>query len=131
MNKHLPLVAILRGITPGEVLDVADALMAKGFTLIEVPLNSPDPLDSINRLVRCLGERAVVGAGTVMTDAQVDEVRSAGGTMIISPNADARVIGASVTAGLVSLFFYVLFRRSWLHRKIIAKFPAWDGLEIN
>jgi len=84
----LPLVAILRGLTPEEAVDVGEALLGAGFTCLEVPLNSPRPLDSIRRLREALGDRAVVGAGTVLTPQAVREVVDAGGQIIISPNAD-------------------------------------------
>jgi 2-dehydro-3-deoxyphosphogalactonate aldolase len=99
----LPLVAILRGLRPDEAEGVGEALVEAGFTLVEVPLNSPDPLDSIGRLAKRLGDRAVVGAGTVLSVAAVDQVEAAGGAMIISPNADVRVIAAAADRGLVSL----------------------------
>jgi 2-dehydro-3-deoxyphosphogalactonate aldolase len=98
-----PLVAILRGITPSEAFPVGDALVEAGFTLIEVPLNSPQPLESIAILAKRLGSRAVVGAGTVLHAAQVSEVQAAGGRMIISPNVNTSVIKASSAAGLASL----------------------------
>jgi len=98
-----PLVAILRGVRPDEVVAIGEELVAAGFTLIEVPMNSPDPLDSVARLVAALGDRAMIGAGTVLTPAQVDSVREAGGRMVISPNMNADVIRASVAAGMVSL----------------------------
>lgn len=98
-----PLVAILRGVRPDEVVAIGEQLIAAGFTLIEVPMNSPDPLDSVARLVAALGDRAMIGAGTVLTPAQVDSVREAGGRMVISPNMNADVIRASVAAGMVSL----------------------------
>jgi len=98
-----PLVAILRGITPEEVDGIGEVLVDAGFTLIEVPLNSPQPLRSIERLAARLGERAVVGAGTVLTPGEVCEVARAGGRMIVSPNTDPGVIAASVAAGLASL----------------------------
>lgn len=98
-----PLIAILRGVKPDEVEAIGDALVDAGFTLIEVPMNSPDPLDSIARLARRFEGRAVIGAGTVLTEGQVEQVRTVGGTMIISPNANPRVIAASAEAGLVSL----------------------------
>jgi 2-dehydro-3-deoxyphosphogalactonate aldolase len=98
-----PLIAILRGVKPDEVEGIGDALVDAGFTLIEVPMNSPDPLDSIARLARRFEGRAVIGAGTVLTEGQVEQVRTVGGTMIISPNANTRVIAASAEAGLISL----------------------------
>ena len=100
---RFPLVAILRGILPDEVLAVGDALVEAGFTLIEVPLNSPDPLISIERLARHLDGVAVVGAGTVLTPVDVAAVAAAGGRMIVSPNTNPQVIAASAAAGLASL----------------------------
>ena len=98
-----PLVAILRGVKPDEVEDIGEALVSAGFTLIEVPMNSPDPLDSIVRLAKRFAGRAQIGAGTVLTVEQVAAVEAAGGTMIISPNANLKVIAASAARGLVSL----------------------------
>ncbi len=101
--EQRPLVAILRGILPAEVEAVGEALCDAGFTLIEVPLNSPDAIDSIGRLAARLAGRATVGAGTVLSIEQVRAVADAGGQMIISPNADLDVIAATVERGLVSL----------------------------
>lgn len=98
-----PLIAILRGVRPDEVVAMGEELVAAGFTLIEVPMNSPDPLDSVARLVAALGDRAMIGAGTVLTVDQVAAMRDAGGRMVISPNTNSDVIRASVAAGLVSL----------------------------
>ncbi len=98
-----PLVAILRGVRPDEVESIGDALVDAGFTLVEVPMNSPDPLDSIGRLARRLEGKALVGAGTVLTPDQVDAVQEAGGQLIISPNSDLSVIGRSAQAGLLSM----------------------------
>lgn len=98
-----PLVAILRGIRPVEAEAVGDALADAGFSLIEVPLNSPDPLQSIERLAKRLEGRAVVGAGTVLTAGQAREVAHAGGRIIVSPNSNPEVIAATVEAGLASL----------------------------
>jgi 2-dehydro-3-deoxyphosphogalactonate aldolase len=98
-----PLVAILRGLTPEEAPAVGDALVDAGFTLIEVPLNSPDPLRSIALLTERLAGRALVGAGTVLQPAQVEAVGAAGGRLIVSPNVDGAVIRATRALGLVSL----------------------------
>lgn len=98
-----PLVAILRGVKPDEVEAIGDELVAAGFTLIEVPMNSPDPLESVARLAKRFAGRAVIGAGTVLRVEQVQQVADAGGTMIISPNSNLDVIRATAAAGLVSL----------------------------
>jgi len=98
-----PLVAILRGVRPDEVCDIGDALVEAGFAMIEVPLNSPDPLDSIARLAGRYSPDVLIGAGTVLRVTQVAAVAAAGGRLIVSPNVDAAVIRASVAAGLVSL----------------------------
>lgn len=97
-----PLVAILRGVRPEEVEAIGAALIAEGVRIIEVPLNSPDPLDSIVRLARRFGEDALIGAGTVLTPADVTRVAEAGGRLIVSPGTDPQVIAATVEAGLVS-----------------------------
>ncbi|AJR23639.1 MULTISPECIES: 2-dehydro-3-deoxy-6-phosphogalactonate aldolase [Sphingobium] len=101
--SQLPLVAILRGIRPDEVEAAADALVEAGFRLIEVPLNSPDPLLSIERLARRVGDAAIVGAGTVLTVDQVAQVQDAGGAMVVSPNTDIAVIAETAKRGMVSL----------------------------
>jgi 2-dehydro-3-deoxyphosphogalactonate aldolase len=97
-----PLVAIIRGVAPDEAEDVGEALFEAGIRIIEVPLNSPEPLMSIQRLSDRLGERALVGAGTVLEARQVAEVQDAGGRLIVSPNTNVDVITASVATGLVS-----------------------------
>ncbi|MET1754169.1 2-dehydro-3-deoxy-6-phosphogalactonate aldolase [Novosphingobium sp. RD2P27] len=99
----MPLVAILRGIRPDEVEAAGAALVEAGFTMIEVPFNSPEPLVSIERLARRLGDDVIVGAGTVLSVAQVAQVQNAGGGLIVSPNTDVAVITESVTRGLISL----------------------------
>lgn len=97
-----PLVAIIRGVTPDEVDGVGAALIDAGVRVIEVPLNSPDPLRSIERLAARFGKDATIGAGTVLDPADVARVRDAGGRIIVSPNADTAVIAAAVAAGLVA-----------------------------
>lgn len=99
----LPLIAILRGITPVEAVPVAEALFEAGFRCLEVPLNSPDPFASIAAMAAHLGNRALVGAGTVLTVADVARVKDAGGGIVISPNADVDVISATKAAGMASL----------------------------
>lgn len=99
----LPLVAILRGLTPEEAVGVGEALLAAGFTCLEVPLNSPRPLTSIRLLRDALGDRAIVGAGTVLSEQAVRDVADAGGQIVISPNSDPAVIRATRAAGLVSM----------------------------
>jgi 2-dehydro-3-deoxyphosphogalactonate aldolase len=98
-----PLIAILRGVKPDEVVAVGEALFDAGFRLIEVPLNSPDPLESIARLAKAFANRAVIGGGTVLRAAEVTSVCTAGGTLIVSPNTNVEVIAATTKAGLVSL----------------------------
>lgn len=98
-----PLVAVLRGLTPAEAEAAGEALIEAGITIIEVPLSSPDPCQSIARLVRRHGARALIGAGTVLAVDQVTEVARAGGCLIVSPHTNPAVIRASAAAGLVSL----------------------------
>lgn len=99
----LPLVAILRGVEPHEVAGIGEALVEAGFTLIEVPLNSPDPFASIEVLAQALGDRAMIGAGTVLTPGDVARVADAGGRMVISPNTNVDVIAETARRGMASL----------------------------
>lgn len=96
-----PLVAILRGLAPDEADGIGAALTGEGFTLIEVPLNSLEPLDSIARLARGFADRAVIGAGTVLHPDQVEAVARAGGRLIVAPNFDPRVAAAARGLGLI------------------------------
>lgn len=97
------VIAILRGVTPAEVLDVAEALLRGGVRIIEVPLNSPDPLRSIERLIQSLGDRALIGAGTVLTPADADRVADAGARLVLAPNFDAAVVRQAKSRGLVAM----------------------------
>ena len=97
------VIAILRGVTPAEVLAIGHALAASGIQIVEVPLNSPQPFDSIAALVREFGDSLLIGAGTVLTPAQVDQVAQAGGRLVLSPNFDATVVAQTKTRGLLSM----------------------------
>ncbi len=97
-----PLIAILRGLRPDEAVGVAGALIEAGIDRIEVPLNSPDPFDSIALIAREFGEVALIGAGTVLTVDEVARVRDAGGRLVVSPNADPEVIRATRSLGMQS-----------------------------
>jgi 2-dehydro-3-deoxyphosphogalactonate aldolase len=98
-----PLIAILRGVRPDEIDGVSDVLVEAGFSMMEIPLNSPDPLNSISRLAKRHGRSTLVGAGTVLDGDQVEAVVAAGGRMIISPNTNVDVISSAVARGVVSL----------------------------
>ena len=97
-----PIIAILRGVKPAEAVAIAGVILAAGIDKIEVPLNSPSPFDSINAIVKAYGDQALIGAGTVLTTAQVKQVRSAGGQLVVSPNCDPAVIGATIAEGMQS-----------------------------
>lgn len=98
----MPVVAILRGVRPQEVEGIADAIIAAGVTIIEVPLNSPDPFISISLLAKTCAGRALIGAGTVLSTADVSRCHDAGSQIIVSPNMRPDVIAASVAAGMIS-----------------------------
>ena len=100
MNR--PIIAILRGVKPAEAVAIAGVILAAGIDKIEVPLNSPSPLESISAIVKAYGDRALIGAGTVLTIAQVRQVRAAGGKLVVSPNCDPAVIAATIAAGMQS-----------------------------
>ncbi|MEN8896077.1 MAG: 2-dehydro-3-deoxy-6-phosphogalactonate aldolase [Yoonia sp.] len=99
---HLPLIAILRDVTPSEAAPMAAALIDAGITQIEVPLNSPDPFDSIKSMADAHRHDALIGAGTVLSVDDVGRVAQAGGKLVVSPNVDQRVIVATKTAGMAS-----------------------------
>ncbi|OXE35149.1 MAG: 2-dehydro-3-deoxy-6-phosphogalactonate aldolase [Phenylobacterium zucineum] len=100
--NHCPIIAILRGVRPDEVLSHAEILFDAGIRAIEVPLNSPDPLDSIATLATTFRDRCICGAGTVLTPAEVKSVADAGGKLIVSPNTDESVIAKTLELGLWS-----------------------------
>jgi 2-dehydro-3-deoxyphosphogalactonate aldolase len=97
-----PLVGIIRGVTPDEAEAIGAVIFDAGIRIIEVPLNSPDPFKSIQRLSDQFGDRALIGAGTVLEPGQVAEVKAAGGRLIVSPNTNPGVIRASVAAGMIA-----------------------------
>lgn len=96
------IVAILRGIRPAEAEAIGAVLLASGIDKIEVPLNSPDPYDSIATLARAFGDRALIGAGTVLTPEQVQQVQAAGGRLVVSPDCNAQVIAETKRLGMAS-----------------------------
>lgn len=100
---EMPLVAILRGLAPADAVAIGQALFDGGFRAIEVPLNSPDPFDSIARLSAHFGERCLIGAGTVLSPAEVEGVRAAGGRLIVAPNVDPAVIARAVALDLLPM----------------------------
>ena len=98
-----PLIAILRGVRPEEVEAVAAALEAAGIAIVEVPLNSPTPLESIARLARGFGDRLLIGAGTVTERTQVDAVAEAGGRLLVTPHADPALVRAAKARGMLAV----------------------------
>lgn len=101
--RAMPVLAVLRGMSPDEAVPVGDALMAAGILVMEVPLNSPDPYRSIRIQADRFGDRAVVGAGTVLRPEEVARVADAGGRIIVSPNLNEEVVRATKRCGLVSV----------------------------
>jgi 2-dehydro-3-deoxyphosphogalactonate aldolase len=99
--EPLPLIAVLRGITPGEIDAVGDALIENGFRILEVPLNSPDPFDSITRLEHRFGERCLTGAGTVVRLADVARVAAAGGKLVVMPHGDVEIVHEAKRLGML------------------------------
>ena len=100
---EMPLVAILRGVRHDEVAEIAEVIVNAGIRIIEVPLNSPEPFASITTLCKTLKDRALIGAGTVLTTADVDQVAASGGTVIVSPNCNLEVIRHTKKLGMLSL----------------------------
>lgn len=98
-----PLVAILRGVRPGEVVDIGSALFDAGIRIIEVPLNSPDPFASIALLSGRFADGALIGAGTVTDVAQVERIADAGGRLVVMPHSDRAVVEAAKACGLIAL----------------------------
>lgn len=96
------IIAILRGVTPSEAVDMCKACIDAGIDKIEVPLNSPDPIESIQAMAKAFGDRALIGAGTVLTTDDVQAVANAGGKLIVSPNCDPEIIKLSKSLGLQS-----------------------------
>jgi 2-dehydro-3-deoxyphosphogalactonate aldolase len=101
--RRCPLIAILRGIRPEEAEPVGAALEAAGIAVLEVPLNSPEPLDSIARLARRFGDRLLVGAGTVLHPEQARDIAAAGGRLIVTPHADPAIVRAAKALGLLAV----------------------------
>jgi len=100
--EECPLIAILRGVRPDEVLGIAAALEAAGVVIVEVPLNSPQPLESIRLLAEAYGDRMLVGAGTVMTPDQVREIAAVGGKIIVTPHADPELVRTAKSLGMLA-----------------------------
>jgi 2-dehydro-3-deoxyphosphogalactonate aldolase len=101
--QRCPLVAILRGVQPAEAESICSALEKAGICIVEVPLNSPRPLESIAILSRSFGSRMLIGAGTLTEPSQVGEVASAGGRLIVTPHADTAIVRAAKAAGLFAI----------------------------
>lgn len=99
----MPLVAILRGLTPDKAFETGGILIETGFRVIEVPMNSPKPIETISILAAEFGQQALIGAGTVMTTDQISQIADAGGKLIVSPHSDPKLITATKARGLFSL----------------------------
>lgn len=103
LEDKLPLIAILRGLEPAHAVDVAWSLLETGFEIIEVPMNSPEPCKSIESVAAAIGDRALVGAGTVLTTQQVDQLVDVGARLMVSPNCNQAVIAHAAGMGMVTL----------------------------
>jgi 2-dehydro-3-deoxyphosphogalactonate aldolase len=128
---ELPLVAILRGVTPARIEGVAAALFEAGIRAIEVPLNSPEPFKSIETLAKVFGDRCLCGAGTVLNAGDVDRVAAAGGKLLVTPNTDPAVIAQGVKQGMTVMpgFFTPSegFAAIAAGARILKLFPASTG----
>ena len=131
LSQHLarfPFVAILRGIKPDEVEGIGQALVDEGFSILEVPLNSPAPLESIRRLAALLGDRALVGAGTVLRPEDVTDVANAGGRLVVMPNSDREVVIEAKRLGLLAIPGFATateaFSMLWAGADALKLFPA-------
>ncbi|MCM8543435.1 MAG: 2-dehydro-3-deoxy-6-phosphogalactonate aldolase [Lentisphaeraceae bacterium] len=100
--KPTSIVAIIRGVKPEEAVEVAQTMYEAGIRIIEVPLNSPDPFNSINKIVDALGDKMIVGAGTVITKEDVSKLKNAGGEIVVSPNMNPEVISYTKELGMLS-----------------------------
>jgi 2-dehydro-3-deoxyphosphogalactonate aldolase len=103
MTERRPIISILRGIEPDAVVAVAEAILAAGIAMIEVPLNSPDPLTSIARLAQAMGNRCLCGAGTVLRVADVEAVHAVGARLVVTPNTNPAVIARSAALGMTTM----------------------------
>ncbi len=101
--ERMPAVAILRGVKPEEAVAIGEALYNAGIGIIEVPLNSPQPLDSIEQLSKALGDRCIIGAGTVLCEQDAEDVAAAGGTIAVTPNTSTEVIHRSLELGMTPM----------------------------
>jgi len=101
--RDMPVIAILRGVKPEEAGEIGDVVIDAGITVLEVPLNSPDPLESIARLTESCGERALVGCGTVLSETQLREAHDAGARLALHPHGDARLVEVAIELGMVSV----------------------------
>ena len=106
LDSHLasmPVVAIIRGVTPDQVVDIANAIYSAGITVIEVPLNSPDPFNSIKKLSQALGNSCVVGCGTLLNKKDAKKVAAAGGQIAVTPNTNPKLIRRCIELGMIPM----------------------------
>ena len=101
--KESPLIAILRGITPAEVIEISETLVEKNFKIIEIPLNSPDPIESIEMLVSHFKDEVIIGAGTVTDLASIKLIAEAGARLAVMPNGSIKIVKAAKASGLITI----------------------------